>query len=275
MKNKKELLTLDSIPGIVTLGRVKYNISQSPIPPHTHESYFEITYHITGKQTYTLQEKDYLIRGGDIFLSYPHEVHGSGHNHEDKSTFYYVIFSLDGPFLNLSKETTLYLKKSLYELKHRHFKGNKQFKHIFDQIIDLEHSYHPLAKPMICSLFTLFFFKLLECAQQKQHLLYHDMELTIAKIKENPMQRYTIAELAIASNLSPSRFQQKFREYAGVPPMEFVMREKIEYAKHLLNHTHKPITEIALELGFSSSQHFASTFRKYQFLSPRDYRKRT
>ena len=73
-------------------------------------------------------------------------------------------------------------------------------------------------------------------------------------------------------NLSESRFKQKFKQATGIPPAEFTVREKIRESQTLLKDPARTVTSIAMELGFSSSQHFSVLFRKYTGLSPVQYR---
>jgi len=46
----------------------------------------------------------------------------------------------------------------------------------------------------------------------------------------------------------------------------------LEAAKKLLRTSSRPVTEIGLALGFSSSQHFANQFRRATGASPREWR---
>jgi AraC-like DNA-binding protein len=82
----------------------------------------------------------------------------------------------------------------------------------------------------------------------------------------------TITELAAMAYLSLPRFKQKFKQVTGVPPAEYIIREKIALAESLLAENQKSITDIAMDLGFCSSQHFSVVFKKYTGESPQAYR---
>jgi AraC-like DNA-binding protein len=51
-----------------------------------------------------------------------------------------------------------------------------------------------------------------------------------------------------------------------------VLRRKIERSQRLLSQQSLSVTSIAHSLGFSSSQHFASAFKRYVGVSPTAYR---
>lgn len=94
----------------------------------------------------------------------------------------------------------------------------------------------------------------------------------IQRIHDQPTQMFAIRELARWCGLSESRFKERFRDEVGVPPAEYMMRRKIDAAKALLLSGDQTVTKIALDLGFSSSQYFATTFRRYTGRTPGEYR---
>lgn len=65
-----------------------------------------------------------------------------------------------------------------------------------------------------------------------------------------------------------------FHTSFGISPKEYILRRKVVLAKEMLQHG-QDISSIAFDLGFSSSQNFATTFKKLTCCTPSDYRKRT
>jgi YesN/AraC family two-component response regulator len=64
-----------------------------------------------------------------------------------------------------------------------------------------------------------------------------------------------------------------FRQEVGVTPITYLNRYRVRQAKELLKAGEKSITEIALEVGFSSSGYFARVFRQEVGVSPSAYRR--
>jgi AraC family L-rhamnose operon regulatory protein RhaS len=83
---------------------------------------------------------------------------------------------------------------------------------------------------------------------------------------------WTVEEMAERLHLSRSVLSEKLRAETGYSPMELLNRLRIEKARTLLRSSGENITSIALECGFSSSQYFASVFKKMEGVSPREYR---
>jgi AraC family transcriptional regulator len=83
----------------------------------------------------------------------------------------------------------------------------------------------------------------------------------------------SLDELAAEAQLSPFHFARMFKQSVGVPPRVYLTRLRVERACELLEQTDLPITEIALEVGYSSNQVLARVFLKHMRLSPSDYRR--
>lgn len=92
-------------------------------------------------------------------------------------------------------------------------------------------------------------------------------------MREQLSEDISLDELAAEAQLSPFHFARMFKESVGVPPRVYLTRLRIEKACELLEHTDLSISDIALEVGYSSSQVLARVFLKHQRLSPSDYRK--
>ena len=78
--------------------------------------------------------------------------------------------------------------------------------------------------------------------------------------------------LAEIAGLSEARFKINFRKQVGIPPREYVLRRKIETAKHILKNSDMTITELAHKMSFSSSQYFSTVFKRFTLMSPKEFR---
>jgi AraC family transcriptional regulator len=85
-----------------------------------------------------------------------------------------------------------------------------------------------------------------------------------------PIPMTTLAELV---RLSRHHFCRVFKHSLGVPPHRYQTNRRMECAKLLLADRAPLVTEIGLTLGFSSSNAFATAFRKATGFTPTDYRR--
>lgn len=79
--------------------------------------------------------------------------------------------------------------------------------------------------------------------------------------------------LATEARLSPFHFARMFKQSIGVPPRVYLTRLRLERASELLEFTDLPVTHIAQDVGYSSSQVLARVFLKHRRVSPSDYRR--
>jgi transcriptional regulator GlxA family with amidase domain len=80
--------------------------------------------------------------------------------------------------------------------------------------------------------------------------------------------------LARSVALSRAHFIRSFRAAFGETPHRYLQRRRIERAMALLRETDRPVTEVALEVGFQSLGTFSRTFHEVVGESPRAYRRR-
>lgn len=80
--------------------------------------------------------------------------------------------------------------------------------------------------------------------------------------------------LAADAYLSRFHFARCFRETFGEPPHRYLQRRRIEAAQRLLETTDLSVTEICLEVGFSSLGSFSRLFAERVGAAPSRYRRR-
>ena len=91
-------------------------------------------------------------------------------------------------------------------------------------------------------------------------------------MNENVDKNIDSEELASKLNISYSWFRKVFREYTGYAPAKYFQVLKLRKAKHLLLSTSQSVKEIAYQLGYSSTEHFFSQFKKNTGYTPNEYR---
>ncbi|AEF45421.1 transcriptional regulator, AraC family [Serratia sp. AS12] len=81
-----------------------------------------------------------------------------------------------------------------------------------------------------------------------------------------------LADLAAQAGLSEFHFARMFKHDTGLAPHQFVMRARLQQAEKLLCHSLLPLTQIALECGFSSASHFSNRFKVAYGFAPMQMR---
>jgi AraC family transcriptional regulator len=78
---------------------------------------------------------------------------------------------------------------------------------------------------------------------------------------------------AIASELGISQyyFCHLFKQSTRISPHQYLIRQRVERAKHLLKQRKQKIVSIAIECGFANQSHFAKCFRQYTGMNPKQF----
>jgi AraC-like DNA-binding protein len=83
-----------------------------------------------------------------------------------------------------------------------------------------------------------------------------------------------IPSLARIAHVSEAHFIRTFRETFGETPHLYLQRRRIERAMFLLRSTERSVTEVCMEVGFSSLGTFSRTFTRVVGETPSAYRLR-
>src|SRR5205823_7176336 len=82
-----------------------------------------------------------------------------------------------------------------------------------------------------------------------------------------------LATLARIANVSEAHFIRTFRATFGETPHRYLQRRRVERAMLLLRESDRPVTEVCLDVGFTSLGTFSRTFRDIVGVSPSEYRR--
>lgn len=91
-------------------------------------------------------------------------------------------------------------------------------------------------------------------------------------VRANLSSPITTEDISRNLFISRSHLSVKFKEETGENISTFITNLKIDEAKRLLRYSDKPLSLIAIYLGYSSQSHFARVFKNYTSLTPNEYR---
>jgi AraC-like DNA-binding protein len=84
----------------------------------------------------------------------------------------------------------------------------------------------------------------------------------------------SIAELAREAQISQFQFIRQFEALFGVTPHQFGIQARVDAARHLLATGHYSVTDVCMEVGFSSLGSFSALFTRRVGEAPSAYRRR-
>ncbi len=265
-------LGLSDVP---VMGLYNYAVAHKPLELRSHGDRLEICYLQSGQQSYVFEGEQVDVTGGDLFVTFPQERHSTGGRPQGKGMLFWTIVRLPArnqPFLSLPpKEGWLILDRMLH--LPRRFRGGKEVERTLHRVFAAyDRTDDPLRIVSVRNLLIRFFLDVLEASQGADwgvSPLIHDVQQFIVQNLEQPL---TIDNLARQAALSRSRFKARFKTEVGIPPVDYVMRKKIDRAQVLLLDGDHNVTNVAFRLNFSTSQYFATVFKRYTGQTPSGFR---
>ena len=92
-------------------------------------------------------------------------------------------------------------------------------------------------------------------------------------IFKNKKENISEKKMAEICHISASYFSRVFSKEMGITFTGYITKQKIEWAKQLLEKTDLPIAQISDELGFNEPGYFIKTFKRLENITPLLYRK--
>ena len=84
-----------------------------------------------------------------------------------------------------------------------------------------------------------------------------------------------LTALAAEAGVTTRQVERLFRQHLGTSPRHFLLRLRLEHARHLLRDSDTPVRGVALDCGFGSTSHFCHSYRRHFGLRPRDERRKS
>ena len=95
----------------------------------------------------------------------------------------------------------------------------------------------------------------------------------LALMHEKPADAWTIDELGRQVGLSRSALHERFVQFVGQPPMQYLARWRMQLASGLLRSSNATVAAIALEVGYDSEAAFARAFKRLVGQPPAAWRR--
>ena len=158
-----------------------------------------------------------------------------------------------------------------------HFYNNEEIAHLINKLIRVCSSSMP-DKDVLADLALK---ELVVRIIQTQHLHASDQQgfnnsnplsYIIGYINANIHQKIQIGDLSDKACMSKATFYRVFKREFGISPLDYILREKINRAKHLLLNTNQKVIAISYELGFADVNYFIRYFKKTEGPTPMQFR---
>lgn len=269
-------LSVMDLPGARVLGRYRYRTPHKPLPAHRHRGMIEICYLHRGNQHYELEGRRYDLRGGDVLVTMPGEWHSTGPDPENRGVLYWLILQPSPTgrcFLGLSRKDSATLVRALRQLPSRHFRAPKGCHAVMEVLLAAARADGALDVIARRSTLVGLLLDLIKASHSRAIRGSDEWLAPVLRLMHEQLDsNRQVPEFAEVAGLSVSHFKTRFRDAVGTAPAEYFLGLRIDEAKRRLRETSQPVTRIAMDLGFASSQTFATAFHRLVGCPPSTHR---
>lgn len=271
-------LTDEGIPEIPVLGMNRSIQTTEGSIFHRHRC-LEITYCAQGSVKFDSIGRAYSIIPGDVFISRPEDAHRLRGNPKG-AKLYWIFLKLPKRgerLLGLDVEESRWLVKALKALPRKAFSAPMEvgacYARLF-KILDAEKPRTIARRLKLQTAAVQLLIALVEAgATATEGVRDVRFQTLVDRMRREPKKAFSMDEVAAELRCSPNTVRAHFRKYTGLSPQSFMMKCRIRKSQDLLREGKMSVTDIACELGFSSSQNFAIRFRQETGKSPTEWQK--
>lgn len=283
-----------ALPGLSSVGHLDARGEQDwGLEPHRNEG-IEISLLETGHMGFVVDGREYRLAGGDITVTSPWQLHRLGNPHLGVGRFHWLILDVGvrrphqgwtwPAWIMLSSAERRELAGILQCTEQRIWKGTPNLYHAFREVAACVERY-PTDRPLTRLKLHVnhLLLSLLEAIRDQ-----HDanavaqpggelmVEAFLRQLHDSPdlaSQPWTTRRMAEHCGMGTTKFAQLCHKLANSSPWDYLTDCRLQWAaRQLRDAPDLSITQIAIANGFSTSQYFATCFRKRFHRTPRDYR---
>ncbi len=266
---------------------VYHNGRHNLVKPHVH-NYIEILYCTKGGMIIVVNGIKYELNVGDMIIINSKEIH-STYSNDDEVTCYTmlkfspeILYSTTASFYEAKYVLPFTLSSSTHQ---KLFKSTEieqtvipaMLKRILTEYCEKKYGYELAVRASICEMFLYIL--------RSWHLLGIDLNLGIntnradgarlqgvfEHVEKNFHREIKVEELAVICNMSYSYFSRYFKSVTNTNITEYINHVRINEALRLLTESDLNITEVAFEVGFSSSSYFIHQFKLQKGMTPKQF----
>lgn len=283
------------LPGLTSLGHWDaWGTQDWGLEDHRNEG-IEIVFLETGQMPFIVDGHKFEIQPGDLTITRPWQLHRLGNPHIGPGRLHWLILDVGvrRPSQNWHWPPWVVLEAA--DLKELTDKLRLNEQPVWHSTPEIAHNFSELAgcveqhgKGRILSCLTVHLNHLLlnlltalraQCRRADAMLITRQrtVDLFLKDLASNPAnlaEPWSLDSLAAHCGMGVTQFAEHCRSLTNLSPIQYLIRCRLEYAaRRLRAEPRRPVTAIALDCGFRSSQYFATAFRRLFACSPLDWRR--
>lgn len=101
----------------------------------------------------------------------------------------------------------------------------------------------------------------------------HAVGRALSLLHEKPGDPWTLERLSHEAGLSRSSLHERFVQFIGLPPMQYLTQWRMQVASGRLRDTKAKVIEVAMDVGYESEAAFSRAFKRAVGMAPGAWRK--
>ena len=246
------------------------------IPHHSHgNGCYEIHYVVQGRGVAEISGKVCDLEPGTLYVTGPHIEHAQRTSEKLPVWEYCVYLKLDECITEDS--VTCLFENMTFWIGYEQYQAEPIFKELFSELEHRDTGYKVQAetylKQLIILLIRQYKQKLPSKSERSAGGIVAMDSLVIEECFLYEYQTLTLDGLSRRLGLSQRQTERLLQKQYGKNFQKKKQEARMAAAAAFLMDTKESITEISLRLGYSTMEHFSSTFRSWFGMSPTQYRK--
>jgi AraC family L-rhamnose operon regulatory protein RhaS len=259
------------------VGYDRFMRATATLEAHAHAGVYEVCYIVAGSVEWWAGDDVTEVGPGEAYVTRPGERHGGTDAFMHPCELYWAQIAF--PLRGIEPRDAKAIEGAFGRISLRHFRASEQFASCCRRMLD-EHLSPRDHSPVVvrAALHELLVQVVRDHDQAVARVPTNAPSEPVRKalrwMEQNLADDFSVEELARVVGLRPSRFHERFVAETGFTPAEQRTRLRVRRAKQLLRVPSATVTDIAFDLGFSTSQYFATVFKNQVGLTPKQYRDR-
>lgn len=286
--HQNDLGPLKKVPYIKQFGSMKFSKVRmdETMRPHLNDG-IEIHFVNSGKYKWVVDDQEIELLPDNLSVTTPWQLNGSPTGKMDIGQIFWMVikpqeFSFNktlklGSWTKLSSKFQKSLGEMMTNEKAIVIEKSKVFKKYFLELEKELSNQEKGYKIMVGNIIENFFIDLHRHLSLREQKIYEEdnfIDRLTQIVTKDLNKKWIIDDLAYMFGMGKTKFTYEVKKLTGYPPNSFIINLKIEKAIQLINSGEDSMSDIAFSCGFSSLQHFTSTFSQRIGISPGKFKSR-
>lgn len=240
----------------------------------SNKACYIIHYVLSGKGNIKMEDANYELSAGDLFLLPPHS--NAIYEPKREDPWSYIWIELNGSSIKTVLDVTSFSSSNFI------FKDNEN-EYLKQTLIEMIHEDNLSTEASESLLIVSYIFKvfsfLVKYYPKSKNINITKKEETVQEIERYLYIHYNDTNLSIGNvaeefSFSQSYITRLFKSQTGITPIQYVDELRMKKAIELLNRHSLTIDQIAEAIGYKNQFYFTKRFKKYYGMPPSKYKQK-